>query len=146
MDDRAGIALAAACALHCIATPMLAASLQVAGVFTSERTELVFLASSLLISGTTILATCLRRGARGVVWASFVVGASLLISARSGVEWAELMEQPLVLAGAGLIVMAHVANLFYCRCSKEEPSCVGSRIIAALCALLVGLAAVLVAS
>ena len=126
MGDRAGIALAAACALHCIATPMLAASIQVAGVFASERTELMFLASSLLISGTTMLANCLRRRARGVVWASFVVGASLLISARSGVEWAELMEQPLVVAGAGLIVMAHVANLFYCRCSKEEPSCVAA--------------------
>src|ERR671911_1120631 len=106
MGDRAGIALAAACALHCIATPMLAASIQVAGVFASERTELAFLASSLLISGTTMLANCLRRGARVVVWASFAAGASLLVSARSGVEWAERMEQPLVIAGAGLIVTA----------------------------------------
>jgi hypothetical protein len=124
MADRAGIAIAVACALHCMATPILAASIQVIGAFASERAELGFLASSLLISGTTVVVNCVRRGPRAVVGGTFVVGASLLVAARVGVDWAEPIEQRLVIAGATMIVAAHVVNLFNCRCRKEGPSCV----------------------
>jgi hypothetical protein len=126
MGDRAGIAVALVCALHCVAVPLVGASVQVAGTLASERTELLFLTSSLLISGTTVLANCLRRGARRAVWGAFVVGASLLLYARVGVASAEYIEQPLVLGGAGMIVAAHVMNLFNCRCREEGPSCVAA--------------------
>jgi hypothetical protein len=122
--DRAGIAVAVACAFHCLAVPLFGASIQVLGAFASERTELLFLTSSLLVSGTTVLASCLRRGARRAVWRAFAVGASLLLCARVGFAWAERIEQPLVLGGAGMIVVAHCINLFNCRCSEEGPSCV----------------------
>jgi hypothetical protein len=126
IGDRAGIAVAFVCALHCVAAPLAGASVQVAGTLASERTELLFLASSLLISGTMVLANCLRRGARRAVWGAFGVGASLLLCARVGLAFAERIEQPLVLAGAGMIVAAHVMNLFNCRCREEGPSCVAA--------------------
>jgi hypothetical protein len=126
MGDRAGIAVAVACAIHCVAVPLVGASIQVAGAFASDRTELLFLTSSLLVSGTTVLANCLRRGPRRAVWAAFVVGASLLLYARVGFASAEHIEQPLVLGGAGMIVAAHVMNLFNCRCRAESPSCVAA--------------------
>jgi hypothetical protein len=126
MGDRAGIAVALACALHCVAAPLVGASMQVAGTLASERTELLFLTSSLLVSGTTVFANCLRRGPRRAVWGAFVVGASLLLCARVGFAPAEHIEQPLVLGGAGMIVAAHVMNLFNCRCREEGPSCVAA--------------------
>jgi hypothetical protein len=123
LGDRAGIAVAVACALHCLTAPILATSLQIAGIVASEQTELAFLGSSLLISGTTVVANCLRRRARAVVWVTFVVGASLL-AARIGGDWAEPLEAPLVVGGAGMIVAAHVINLANCRCRKGGPICV----------------------
>ena len=126
LGDRAGIAVAVACALHCCVAPILATSVQAAGVFASERSELAFLASSLLISGTTVVASCRRRGALGVTWSTFVFGSSLLVAARIGFEWVEPIEQELVIAGAGLVVTTHAINLFKCRCGKEGPSCVGA--------------------
>jgi hypothetical protein len=126
MGDRAGIAVAVACALHCVAAPILGTTVQVTGALASERTELVFLGSSLLISGTTVVANCLRRRARAAVCGTFVVGATLLLAARSGIAWAEPVEQPLVAGGAGLIVAAHVLNLFNCRCRRQASSCVGA--------------------
>jgi hypothetical protein len=98
--------------------------MQVAGVLASERAELAFLIASLLISGTAVVVRCLRRGARGVVWGTFVVGAGVLVAARIEVDWAEASEQGLVVAGAGLIIAAHLANLFACGCRKEGSSCV----------------------
>lgn len=124
LGDRAGIAVAAACALHCLAAPVLGTSLQIAGVLLSEGAELAFLSTSLLVSGTTVLATCLRRGGRAAVWATFLVGAALLVSARSGTAWAERLEPALVFGGAGLVAAAHVVNLRHCRCRTEERSCV----------------------
>jgi hypothetical protein len=126
MGDRAGIAVALACALHCIAAPLVGASMQVAGAFASERSELPFLTSSLLVSGTTVLMNCLRRGPRRPVWGALVVGASLLLCARAGLVWTERLEQPLVVAGAATIVAAHLLNLFNCRCREEGPSCVAA--------------------
>jgi hypothetical protein len=122
--DRAGIALAVACALHCLMTPVLATSLQIAGVIASERTEFAFLGVSLLISGMTVVVNCLRRRASAVVWATFVVGAALLLSTRVSSAWAEPFERPLVVVGAGMIVVAHVINLVNCHCRKEGPTCV----------------------
>jgi hypothetical protein len=54
------------------------------------------------------------------------VGATLLLCARVGFASAEHIEQPLVLGGAGMIVAAHLINLFTCRCREEGPSCVAA--------------------
>jgi hypothetical protein len=107
-----------------VATPVLAASLQVAALFASERTELMFLSSSLLVSGVTFGASCLRRGTPGwrLICALFALGAGLLLASRAGRDWTEPFEQTLVIAGAAFIVAAHVVNLISCRCA-EERSC-----------------------
>jgi hypothetical protein len=123
LGDRAGIVVAVACALHCVTAPMLGTSLQLAGVLASERTDFVFLGFSLLISGATVLANCLRRRTRALVWCAFAAGASLLLAARIESAWAEVLETPLVVGGAGMIVAAHVVNLIHCRCRKDGPTC-----------------------
>jgi hypothetical protein len=104
-------------------TPVLATSLQIAGVIASERTEFAFLGVSLLVSGMTVVVNCLRRRASAVVWGTFVVGAALL-STRLSSAWAEPFERLLVVVGAGMIVVAHVINLVNCHCRKEGPTCV----------------------
>jgi hypothetical protein len=124
LGDRAGIAVAVACALHCLTLPILGTSLQIAGVVASEPAELAFLGLSLLVSGTTVVVNCLRHRARAVVWGTFVVGASLLLAARTGGVGAGPLEASLVVAGAGTIVAAHVINLVNCRCRKAGPMCV----------------------
>jgi hypothetical protein len=120
--------------------------MQIAGVFASERVELAFTITSLLISGTAVVVSGLRRGAPRAVWGTFVVGAGLVVAARIGGDWAEAIEQRFVVAGAGLIVAAHLANLFACGCRKEGLVMCNSRIVAALSAILIGLAAILVIS
>jgi hypothetical protein len=121
--DRAGIALAVLCATHCVAVPVLAASLPLAAGFASESTELLFLTSSLLMSGAAIGIACAEGRCRLLTGAAFVAGAGCLIAARLDVAWAEAMERPLVLAGAGLIVAAHFINLSNCRCDGEGAKC-----------------------
>jgi hypothetical protein len=125
MGDSTGIAVAVACALHCLAAPILGAALPMAGVLVSDRAELAFLGSSLLISGTTVVATCRRQGSPAV-WGAFLVGAALLVAGGSGTEWSELLEASLVVGGAGLIVAAHVMNIRQCRCRDDRPSCVAT--------------------
>jgi hypothetical protein len=125
MGDSTGIAVAVACALHCLAAPILGAALPMAGVLVSEQAELAFLGSSLFISGTTVVATCRNRG-RLSVWGAFLVGAGLLMAAGSGIEWSEPIEASLVVGGAGMIVAAHVMNIRQCRCRDDGPSCVAT--------------------
>jgi hypothetical protein len=125
--DRAGIVLAVACAVHCVAAPVLATSLQLAGVFASESTELLFLTSSLLISGMTVGTACAQGRCRRLTGGAFAAGACCLI-ARLGLAWFEAVERPLVVAGAGLIVVAHLVNLSTCRCDGEGSTCAAAAV------------------
>lgn len=112
--------MALACALHCLAVPMLGATLQFAGVLASERTESAFLGTSLLISGTTVLVHCLRRRTSAAVWGTFAAGAAILIATRLERAWMEPFELPLVLSGAAMIVTGHVINLINGRCQRPR--------------------------
>jgi hypothetical protein len=58
--------------------------------------------------------------------ATIAAGAGLLLAAGSGVAWVAAVEQPLVIAGAGMIAAAHLINLFNCRCRKGAAACVDS--------------------
>jgi hypothetical protein len=122
IGDRAGIVAAVACAVHCSVLPIAATSIQLGNVLLSEQTELVVLAASLLISGTAIVASCVRRGLCVVVGGTFSIAVGLFLAAR--LELAAPFEQPLVMAAAGLIVATHVINLARCPCRKDRPSCV----------------------
>jgi hypothetical protein len=123
IGDRAGIVVAVVCAVHCLAAPLFAASLPLAGMFTSERTELAFVISSFLISGATVAASCLRRGARRAVWVAFLAGAIVILSARLVAGLTLPVEQGLVMAGATLTVAAHSINLLRCRCTLSDKRC-----------------------
>jgi hypothetical protein len=123
MGDRIGIALAVVCAAHCVAAPVLAASLQLAGALGSESTELLFITSSLLISGMTIVTACAQGRCRLLAASAFLAGACCLIAPRLDLAWVEAVEHPLIVAGAGLIVVAHLVNLSNCRCDEEGATC-----------------------
>jgi hypothetical protein len=125
LGDSTGISVAVACALHCLAAPILGAALPMARVLVSEQAELAFLGSSLLISGTTVVATCRRRGSLAV-WGAFLVGAGLLVAGGSVIEWSEPIEASLVVGGAGMIVAAHAMNIRQCQCRDDGPSCVAT--------------------
>jgi hypothetical protein len=124
IGDRAGIAIAVACAAHCLVAPAFAASIQVAGTLASDQAEWMFLGSSLVVSGVTVVASCMRGVARRAVLIAFLTGAGLLLVGRLGGSRAETIELPLVALGAGTIVAAHLLNLFQCRCRKGNTSCV----------------------
>jgi hypothetical protein len=121
IGDRTGIVVAAACGLHCATAPLIAVSMQAALV--AERFELMLLTSSLLLSGAIVAAHCLRRGASRAVWGTFLAGAVLLF-VPFALAVPEPMEPVVGVAGAGLVVTAHVLRLARCRCRKEGPICV----------------------
>jgi hypothetical protein len=120
--DRAGIGLAIACAVHCVAAPIVAASFQAAAALVSERTELLFLSASLVVSGATITTNCVVRRGRPATLVLFTLGAMTLMVARGSLVPAE-SERLLVLGGAGTIVAAHILNLLTCRCADEGSTC-----------------------
>ena len=122
IGDRVGIVAAIACGVHCLAAPLLA-SVQFTRVLGSERVETAFLVTSLMISGVTCTASSLRRGARHAIWVAFTSGAAVLVVARLSDALTTPVERGLVVAGASLIVVAHVVNLFGCRCAEEGQSC-----------------------
>jgi hypothetical protein len=122
-SDRAAIAGAAFCAAHCLLAPIIASWTQVAHGFASEQAEHVLLTGSLVMSGTVLVGSCLRRRARRGAVGAFLLGASLLVWVRSSAAWTEPVEQLLVTAGAAMIVVAHVINLRCCTCQEEGPRC-----------------------
>jgi hypothetical protein len=121
IGDRAGIALAAACGLHCLATPLLALSMQ--AIAAAERTELALLASSLVLSGTLVTGHCLRRGASRTVLGAFLAGI-VLLCLPFALAVPEHVEPVVGVAGSGLLVAAHMLRLVSCRCGKEGAVCV----------------------
>jgi hypothetical protein len=72
----------------------------------------------------------------------FVAGAILLLSARMCSSWAESLELPLVGGGAAMIVSAprHQTGVLPLQEGRRDMS--GNRVVAAVAALLVGLAGI----
>src|ERR1700752_2805440 len=100
--DRAGIVVAVACAVHCLAIPIVAASMPLASILVSEWSEFVILAASLLISSVAMVTSCRRHDAPWAALGTFCLGPGLLLPARLGL--ARPLELPLTLVGAGLVV------------------------------------------
>jgi hypothetical protein len=121
LADGAGAGVAIACALHCLLTPWLITVLPLlAPAVATERTEGGFLAASLSLSGATLLAARLRIHACWRPVVMFTVAALAMAGARA----LGVVEQPLgqvtVLSAAGLITVAHCANVRCCRDARDR--------------------------
>lgn len=124
VGDRVAIGVAVVCAVHCLAAPLLAFS-YLGPLIASEQVEDALLAVSLTTSGGIVLANCLTRRARRASFAALLTGAGVLLAVRFDI-WTPAGEQASVLAGAALIVTAHVLNLLGCRCEANAASCVAT--------------------
>jgi hypothetical protein len=117
--DVWGICLASACAIHCIATPLVLGMLPlVAGALLEHPAlEWLLVLLSVLLSSVTI-AHGSRRHGRWYPALPLVAGAALLLAARVLPQLDEPVERAIVLAAAVLIITAHLLNL---RAPRRQP-------------------------
>jgi len=112
--DRAGACLSVACAVHCMAMPLVVAFLPAMGlaILADERTELILVLSSVLLAATS-LCWGFRIHRRFTAMGVLLVGVVLLIL---GKVWAgEAFEWAFVALGASGLAAAHFVNRWLCR-------------------------------
>jgi len=105
--DASAITLSGLCLIHCLALPLAAAFLPVAGVLAeAEWVHKAFVAAALPISGFAILRSLNSPGG-GIFSALAIAGLGLLVAA-AFVENLHDHETPLTVTGAGLLASAHI--------------------------------------
>ncbi|MCI4643412.1 MAG: MerC domain-containing protein [Hyphomonadaceae bacterium] len=105
--DASAITLSGLCLVHCLALPLMAAILPLAGVWAeAEWVHQLFVAVALPISGFAIWRSISLPGWKGFA-ALAVLGLALLIAA-AFVEALHAFETPLTVAGAVLLASAHI--------------------------------------
>lgn len=105
--DASAVTLSGLCLIHCMALPLLAAFLPVAGVFAdAEWVHKAFVAAALPVSGFAIVRSWKSRGGTGFTMLA-ILGLTLLVSA-AFVPALHPFETPLTVAGALLLGSAHI--------------------------------------
>ena len=111
--DRLGAAVSLACAIHCMATPLIIIVLSVVGISAEVHDSL----HALLVTGSVALAAgslCwgfrVHRDWR--LFMAFSGAVALIIRAQCLAEG--IQETALMVAGAGLLVIAHLLNRRLC--------------------------------
>jgi hypothetical protein len=130
--DPVSICLSGACAVHCLAGPVVISVLPVAAPLVDPLTEWVFLALSLAVSGVTLLRGCVRAHRSLLPLCPYVVGACLLLI--RGLADKQWLEMTLTVAGASLLMASHAWNMHACQRSAGSPcgrlrQAVGSRMV-----------------
>jgi hypothetical protein len=116
--DRVGVSISAACAIHCLAAPVLLTFLSIAGF--EENIELLMIGISLMIAAVTFTAGFVRN-TTVLPLALLLVGAPVMIASRSVHHpWAE---PALLIAGAVLLSIGHVVNLRRGHLCSDECAC-----------------------
>lgn len=130
--DRKAMLVATLCFIHCAVGPML---LSLAGfsslVGASEKVETVFVVSSVVLGGATLIPGYRRKHRRCACLALFVGGLLCLVIFRR-LHGIMVPDTILTGVGAGLIIGAHVLNLKFsrrCECCKSQPSGVRSNAV-----------------
>lgn len=119
--DRVGVSLSAACAVHCLAAPVLLAFLSISGP--EENIELLMIALSLVIAAFSFTAGFVRNTAV-LPLALLLVAGPVMIGSRSVHHpWAETA---LLIAGAVLLSIGHVVNLRLGHLCPDECGCPGT--------------------
>lgn len=105
--DGAAISLSGLCVIHCLALPLFAAILPVAGMWAeAEWMHKAFVAAALPLSGFAITRALASKGQLLFIGLA-VLGLSLLISA-AFVEAFHDLETPITVIGALLLASAHI--------------------------------------
>lgn len=121
--DAIGIGASLACAVHCVALPLVAAVLPLAGAAVHyEPLEYVLLGATPVVGLAALYRGYRYQHRRFRPSLLFVIGFALLIA---GHFWfPHSLELTAIALGAGLLVAAHVDNIRFCRkCQvKAEPA------------------------
>ena len=118
--DRAGIVVSTACAIHCVALPVLAGALPLLGLrhFVDERLEWTFVATTAIIGVVSHIRAYRRHHGHLGPGVLFAAGVLLIVGAR--LLHLEGMTDPAAAAvGGAFAITAHVLNLRLCRCCRS---------------------------
>jgi hypothetical protein len=121
--DTLGMCVAGACAVHCIATPLIVGILPVVGLpLLDPRTEWLFLSCSLVLSSVAVFSGCVRHH-RWLPVAMFVGGAATLLASHAVLDDDGTAARAAIAVGAALVIGAHLLNIRLCRCTPHAPAC-----------------------
>ena len=115
--DRAGVAVSAACAVHCMLLPLVAGMLPLLGLqhFADERIELTLIAITTLIGVVGHTRAYRRHHAHIGPGLLFVIGLSMIVITRLS-HVATVIEPVALGCGGVFAAAAHWMNLRLCRC------------------------------
>lgn len=112
--DASAITLSGLCVIHCLALPLIAAFLPLAGTWAeAEWVHKLFVAVALPLSGFAIVRGMRSRGSP-IFMGLAIAGLSLLI-ASAFVEALHEVETPVTVVGALLLASAHIWRWFHHR-------------------------------
>lgn len=120
--DKTGIWLAIACAVHCLMVPVLLPTLSLVGLsfLGADMLERSILTVSAII-GFVAIAIGTRHHRSVFPLLALISGVVLYFNKHViGHHYGHGWEIPVVLAGALLLISAHVLNLYLCRISKAK--------------------------
>lgn len=112
--DQIGVGLSLACAVHCLAAPLLLTALPLLGLsfLADDMTEVVLLGSALVLAVGS-LCWGFRRHKSGRVFLLLAVAVALIATGRLFAE--DRSESLLVVAGAVILAASHALNWHLCR-------------------------------
>ncbi len=118
--DRAGIVISLACAVHCVALPVLAGLLPFLGLrhFVDERLEWTFVATTAII-GVVSHTRAYRRHHRHLGPGVLFAGGVLLIVGVRLLHLEGLADPAAAAVGGAFAITAHALNLRWCRCCRS---------------------------
>ena len=112
--DQIGVGLSLACAVHCLAAPLLLTALPLLGLsfVADDMTEVVLLSSALVLAVGS-LCWGFQRHKSGRVFLLLAVAVALIATGRLFAE--DRSESLLVVAGAVILAASHALNWHLCR-------------------------------
>lgn len=127
MLDRIGITATSLCALHCILLPVLLPALPLLGLsFLADHTwEHVFLIMTAILGSVALFSGFRKYHKRFYPFYLLFLGIAIYWIKH---DFSESLEPYFIIAGASLIVAAHVINLKLCNSCKQcaDDSCQSS--------------------
>ena len=104
--DASGIALSGLCLVHCLALPIMASFLPVAGVLAeAEWVHKLLVLFVLPVSGWVIFKSL--KTDRSLVFIGFALGGLVLLVSAAFIHALHDLETPLTVIGASLLAFAH---------------------------------------
>ena len=114
--DKVGVIASCACALHCTLAPLVVAVLPLLGLrfLVDERTEWIFVGTSILIGVASLLPSYLRHR-RTRPLSMFALGLCFILTARLILEGNLAVEIPILILGALFVSLSHLINRKFCQ-------------------------------